>query len=266
MKSTFVCSVLLVLLCKGSLLADDSWVGRKVMLDVNAVVRKYNNEQVLYDYPSFIVVGDYGDNLLIKIGWVAKDDVVPVEDAPAHFRSYIEMHPDEWVGYHRHGIACFLNKDYVSTIADMTECLRRMPIDYEAYYWRVNAFIKEGKVDEAIADANESLRLMPGAAYVIESRGVAYASRGDFDKAIADLNEAARLMPGRCYPFCNLACVYAEKGDASLAMQNLQKAFDLGYRDFEEIESEHDFDSLRHDARFIELIKSAKEKQAQAKP
>jgi tetratricopeptide (TPR) repeat protein len=53
----------------------------------------------------------------------------------------------------------------------------------------------------------------------------------------------------------NLACRYALLKQRDEAITALRKAVELGYRDFEFMQEDHDLDSIRKDPRFRKLLK-----------
>jgi hypothetical protein len=52
----------------------------------------------------------------------------------------------------------------------------------------------------------------------------------------------------------NLACRYARLKRPDQCLKMLRKAVELGYRDFRYIREDRDFDSVRHDPRFRQLL------------
>jgi hypothetical protein len=57
----------------------------------------------------------------------------------------------------------------------------------------------------------------------------------------------------------NLACRYALLKQRDKAITTLRKAVELGYRDFEFMQEDHDLDSIRKDPRFRKLMKELQE-------
>ena len=53
----------------------------------------------------------------------------------------------------------------------------------------------------------------------------------------------------------NLACRYALLKQRDKAIHTLRKAVELGYRDFEFMQEDHDLDSIRKDPRFRKLLR-----------
>jgi tetratricopeptide (TPR) repeat protein len=58
----------------------------------------------------------------------------------------------------------------------------------------------------------------------------------------------------------NLACSYALLNRIDLALKSLRRAVELGYRDFRYMREDRDLDSIRHDARFRQLLREYENK------
>ena len=81
------------------------------------------------------------------------------------------------------------------------------------------------------------------------------AAKGLYGRALQMDRRLVRLLPERPIPWYNLACSYAVLGMTDPAVAALQKALDLGYRQLDHIRRDPDLKSLRHDHRFIRLLR-----------
>ncbi|MGC8641867.1 MAG: tetratricopeptide repeat protein [Isosphaeraceae bacterium] len=74
------------------------------------------------------------------------------------------------------------------------------PKDAEAYHARGQIWIEKEQWDKALADIDSALRLAPerdaDMAVLLRDRGLAWDAKRLFDRAVADLTEAIRLDPG----------------------------------------------------------------------
>ena len=57
----------------------------------------------------------------------------------------------------------------------------------------------------------------------------------------------------------NLACAHSLKSEADEAFAHLEKAITLGFGDANQIESDSDFDNIRKDKRYADLIRRLKD-------
>jgi tetratricopeptide (TPR) repeat protein len=83
------------------------------------------------------------------------------------------------------------------------------------------------------------------------------AAKGLYGRALQVDRRLVRLLPDRCIPWYNLACSYAVLGMTDPAVAALQRALELGYRHFDHLRRDPDLKSLRHDPRFLRLLRRA---------
>ena len=75
------------------------------------------------------------------------------------------------------------------------------------------------------------------------------------DDAKREAAKALELNPSDPLMLYNAACFYARLDEKQLAMETLRDAFDAGYENFEWIKRDPDFDSVRNEPEYIELMK-----------
>lgn len=78
---------------------------------------------------------------------------------------------------------------------------------------------------------------------------------GKRDEALQQTNKAIDLSPDDPLMFYNAACVYSRLDQKSLAVETLQKSIVAGLEDYEWIKSDPDFDGIRNEPGYIELMK-----------
>jgi tetratricopeptide (TPR) repeat protein len=81
------------------------------------------------------------------------------------------------------------------------------------------------------------------------------AAKGLYGRALQIDRRLVRLLPERPIPWYNLACSYALLGMTEPAVAALQRALELGYRHLDHLRRDPDLKSLRHDPRFIRLLR-----------
>jgi tetratricopeptide (TPR) repeat protein len=105
--------------------------------------------------------------------------------------------------------------------------------------------------------------------------GTLYFERKKFDKGMAEWRKGISLDPGVMHkgegislaagsnkgPSAEksyfMARLYASMGDVDHAVDNLQQAFNNGFTDLEAIRTEHDFDPIRQNEKFVAFMKTA---------
>jgi hypothetical protein len=65
-----------------------------------------------------------------------------------------------------------------------------------------------------------------------------------------------KIEPHYHYAYYNKACAYALQENISLTIENLKQAMNLDSKYIELAKTDTDFDKIRHDSRFIDLINS----------
>jgi tetratricopeptide (TPR) repeat protein len=87
------------------------------------------------------------------------------------------------------------------------------------------------------------------------NRGNAYSRLGDYQQAIKDCNRAIQLNPDYVMAYYNMASIYSLQGNTDMACQWLKQAIGKGYKNWEYLKTDRDFDSIRNTSCFREIIK-----------
>lgn len=95
------------------------------------------------------------------------------------------------------GIQEFKEGRWSEAIEALSEAITTNPLDSEAYLYRGQAYLCQGRefVSQAIADYNEAIRLNPDNYEAYYHRAIAYRERGDRQKALADDAKARQMDP-----------------------------------------------------------------------
>jgi serine/threonine protein kinase/Flp pilus assembly protein TadD len=131
------------------------------------------------------------------------------------------------------------------------EAMRLQPSLFPVYYHLARALIIEQRYSEAIDVLERYKKLNPTGIMADMGLGQVYLAQGDYDKAQVYLTKS--LKPASINYFW-LSAAYAAKGDKEKALATLQKAFELGFRDFNSLDGSSYFASLREDRSYQELV------------
>ena len=120
---------------------------------------------------------------------------------------------------------------------------------------RLAALAQQDPIDFEIEFYERLLRALPDFVEVLQVQSENYRIRNrQQDGLVIDLRLAA-LRPHDPRIQYNLACRYALLRQTEQALRTLRRALELGYRDFQYLEQDHDWDHLRRDPRFRQLIR-----------
>jgi tetratricopeptide (TPR) repeat protein len=127
--------------------------------------------------------------------------------------------------------------EHISTGSSVARPVEQNQLDFELEFF--------GAILERRPDYVDILRVM-GNNLTLKGR---YAQGLQIDKRLI------QLRPNDPLAYYNLACSYALLKRPDQAIKTLRRAVELGYRDFRYMREDRDLDSIRHDARFRQLLK-----------
>jgi len=208
------------------------------------------------------------------------------DGAIADFDEAIRLNPDSAGAYYDRGAARQAKGELESALADYDEAIRLEPDLHNAYINRAGVRNLKGDFDGAIADSEEAIRVKPNSFAAYSSRANSLVGKHDLDGAIANLNKAIRLNPdagmvrlslisilrksGRKAQAdeqeklareliakeneYNLACFEAICSNTDKALELLKIALGKNQVSKQLARQDRDFESIRDDPRFKELI------------
>jgi len=131
------------------------------------------------------------------------------------------------------------------------------------------------KYGNAIKQYEVALKDRPDSASYFSNLGAAYFSKREFEKATEAYMEAVRLDPtvfertshtgisaqmaspeDRAHFEFVLAKLFAKQGDSDRSIEYLKRAMEEGYKGIDDVYKDPDFEHLRSDARFSQLMAS----------
>lgn len=111
-----------------------------------------------------------------------------------------------------------------------------------------------GRYEDALVPLERSAALMPDDIHVFLALGWCFKRTGQLAKAIDALERAVAVDAGEAILHYNLACYWSLARNRTLALRYLSRALDLDSNYRELIPDEPDFNSLRHDPEFKQLL------------
>ena len=195
---------------------------------------------------------------------VARGDVLSISnDYPGAERSYqeaIRLNPGSFDAYYRYARTCFQSGKLEEALALFRRAAEVRPEDFQALLLAELPLRRLGRLEDARAvrgegllrverqlelDPNDSRALILGAgALIVEDR----------TRALAWAARAIAVAPDEPSVTVNAACMYARIGMKEEALELLAQTLGRGYGKRDWLENDPDYDSIRDDPRFQELM------------
>jgi len=177
------------------------------------------------------------------------------DEALREARRAIELDPLNSFSQHHLGWVLYHARRYDESIAHYERMFLAEPrygIARFSYAW---ALRQVGRCDEAIDEARRAVELMGDNPFVIAGLGAAYARAGRTEEARSILHQLEAARAKRYVSPYHLALICCNLGDAECAFQLLEQA--LSQRDFWVVwlGIEPQFDVLRTDSRYADLLR-----------
>jgi len=157
-------------------------------------------------------------------GWIAADQVIPVDKAVAYFTALVNRAPKDPHNYYFRAGVWQTQGKYDLAVHDYDEAIRLDPKEAAYYVERAGCLLAKKEFVQAIAGFTESLKLQPNAVGALLGRGGAYCELGEYDKAIVDWKTAAHLesrsvVPRACLVELLACCPDAKYRRGQLAVK-----------------------------------------------
>ncbi len=136
-------------------------------------------------------------------------------------------------------------KQYERARDDFSRVIVSAPRSAAAYAGRARAYQEEGYPDLAIADYGKLLELEPRNVGALYGLGLAYKRQRQDAKAIEVFNDVLKINPRYAAASYQNAGLFARAGKIDAACVWLEEAVANGYRDWDALKNDADFDAIR---------------------
>jgi len=183
------------------------------------------------------------------------------DEAAASGRKAIELDPDDFIACWTLGRIKFSTGSFSEALELFHRVIAIKPGFYVAHSDLKQTYEALGLAAEAEATARQLLEMMPN--YLLQNPddsrarmffGITLLETGDRERAITEGAAALELSPGDSVMLYNGACLYSRLGETRRAVATLREAIAAGVTNYAWMKHDPDFDPIRNDPEFIELM------------
>jgi superkiller protein 3 len=184
------------------------------------------------------------------------DDLGRYEEAISSYDKAVEFKPDYHQAWYNRGISLDNLGRYEEAISSYDKAVEFKPDYHQAWYNRGNSLGNLGRYEEAISSYDKAVEFKPDLHEAWYNRGISLGKLGRYEEAISSYDKAVEFKPDKHEAWYNKACSYSLQGNIEQAIENLKTAISLNLDKYREMaKTDSDFDAIREDERFQELIK-----------
>lgn len=150
---------------------------------------------------------------------------------------------------------CYRRKEYDKAAM---YCLKAVILDSknaDAFTELGNIYTNLQRYDRAELFFLDALQIDKGLCNALSGLGLVYKNQKQYDKAEEYYLRALKTNPTFAEISFQLACCYALQKDDKMAIKYLKKSMDDGYLDYNNIQTDSDFDTIRNSPDFKALMK-----------
>ena len=185
------------------------------------------------------------------------------DDALAEAQIVRELEPHSILGWHLLAWIYFHSKQYDKAIAAHAQMLAK-PSSYSFGYFTYSCSLRMGgRFAEAIEKARQAVEFQPDNPMYQTGLAAAYAAAGETEKAEKELNELLKISAEKYISPYLLAMVYMTLGDREKTFRQLKIAAETHDTWTHWVAVDPQFEPLRDDARYEEILRLIKHPLAQ---
>ncbi len=183
-------------------------------------------------------------------------------EAEEEFEAAARLNPRLFEAYYFHGRNCAQQGHHEKAAELFQKASEVRPEDYQCPKFVVQSLVSLGAPAEQIDTATrraiqiieDHVELNPDDARALYLGGTLLIASGKKDRGLEWGRRALSIDPGDPMILYNVACVFAQAGEIDQSIRMLERAVESGFGHKVWIENDSDFDPLRDDPRFHELL------------
>lgn len=176
------------------------------------------------------------------------------EEAMECFDKIIDIEPRDFQGYENKGRALLNLKKNEEAIRCFDKAIELKPTSWVLWDNKGRALFNLQKFEEAIECFNKALEDNPRNVETWILKGMAFDYLSEYSEAIECCEKALEIDPNFDGAWYNKACFESKKGNIDNAITSLKKAIEINEKCIEMAKGEKDFDNVKEDRRFIQLL------------
>jgi tetratricopeptide (TPR) repeat protein len=178
------------------------------------------------------------------------------EEAIASYDKALQIKPDHHRAWNNRGNALDNSDRYEEAISSYDKALQIKPDKQESFRVRGISLTRLGQYDKALADFNQAIQLEPNDLKCLICRGVLFAWMGRYAEGIEPCDEILQTNPNHVDALYGKSCCYALQKNIDDSIKYLALAIDQEPDETKKrAKKDPEFDGIRDDARFQELVK-----------
>lgn len=183
------------------------------------------------------------------------------DEADRSFEESIRLNPASFDAHYMYARHCFQSGAFERAVPLFEAAIRLRPDDYQSLCLLEGTLLKLGRMEahgevaqRAMAAIDRQLAIDPQDGRALQLGTVQAARLGMRERTYELARRVLQVRPDAFSTFYNVACAHAVLGDFDEALDLLDRAVRHGRGNLEWIEQDPDFDSLRSDPRFNEIV------------
>jgi adenylate cyclase len=182
-------------------------------------------------------------------------------EAEIAFKEAIRINPKSFDAYYSYARILFSKGQFEQAAEMFQQAANARLEDFQslALLSQVLRDLGSDKADQALTDAgtriDRQLDLNPSDMRALSLGSSVFFHMGQEEKAFKMIEKAIGLYPEELTVLFNGACMFANAGEKDKAFDLLEMAIEKGFGHKDWIENDSDYDSLRNEPRYIELMK-----------
>jgi Tfp pilus assembly protein PilF len=176
------------------------------------------------------------------------------DEAEREFKLAQQLDPLSPIGYIPFALMLNFRGDYTRAVEQSRRALEIDPNSLLAHLNLTRSYESMDDHVQALKEAQKAMALEPGPEQT-SGLGLEYAKSGNHEQAREVIEQLKRMSAHIYVSPAQTATIYAVLGDKRTALELLEKAYEDRDRNLAWIKVDHNYDSLRSEPRFIELLK-----------